>query len=276
MSQRTMEAHYRPNRALTQAVGLAAYNCGYAESAGRDSFFEHQKSLVWRLLGDTPIDRDATVVDVGCGIGGPIGWIAGRFHPRRAVGLEYLWSSVRSAGAESEMNGTDPRFVQGDAHTLPLADESVDVVFNLESALHYRDKRQFLSECHRVLKPGGTLCLGDITTNDKSAFAPIRWLNGLSSQFNCNVYLWSGRDYTDAFEAMGFEQQRHEEASAPIAAALRDGRLEIRRIGWLRSRGFRGRRLLLGLIESQLRAGRLTYDLFQVRKPGPNTEEHNG
>lgn len=266
MSQKTMEAHYRPNRALTDAAGLAAYNCGYAEEPGKGSFYEHQKALVWRLLGDTPIGPDATVLDVGCGIGGPLTWIMDRHHPGRAIGLEYLWSSVRSARERAGENGRAPVYLQGDAHKLPLADGSVDLVFNLESALHYPDKPAFLAECRRVLRPGGWLCLGDITTGQSTFFGPVKWLNSLTTQFNCNVHLWSGREYVDALSALGFTVHRHEEASGPIAAALRDGRTELGRIGWLRSRGFRGRRVLLGVIESQLRAGRLTYDLFAARR----------
>ena len=264
MSQRTMEAHYRPNWELTQAHGLTGYNCGYAERRGAASFDEHQKALVWRLLGDTPIDASTTVLDVGCGIGGPSGWIKQRFGPGRVIGLEYLESSVRAAAQRCSSQPERPTFLQGDAHALPLGDATVDVIFNLESALHYADKDGFIGECARVLKPDGRLCLGDITTSHKLLFAPVELLNKLPSQFNSNVHLWSATDYKAAFRRHGFEILRHEEASAPIADSLADGLAEIKRRGWRASRGFRGRTGFLGMLKFLLRNRLLTYDLFRT------------
>lgn len=266
MSQRTLEAHYRPNWNLVQAHGLSGYNCGYADERGRESFNEHQHNLVWRLIGDVPIGPDATVLDVGCGIGGPAGWIAERFHPRRLIGVEYLWSSVSAAEARANRQDARPTFVQGDAQKLPLADASVDVVFNLESALHYPDKRRFIAECRRVLKPGGVLCLGDITTNQKWFFAPIRLMNGLPSQFNSNIRLWSPRDYRRAFDAESLELFRHEEASRQVADSLADGIAEIMNRGLSAAHGYRARFFYLAFLEKLLRAGLLRYDLFAVRR----------
>jgi len=264
MSQRTMQAHYRPNWLLTQAHGLAAYNCGYSEGPRPGPFDKNQQALVWRLLGDTPLNADTVVLDVGSGIGGPAGWIHHRYKPGRVIGVEYLAFSVRTA--ERQWNGESQRpvFIQGDAHRLPVADESVDVLFNLESALHYADKDAFLGECRRVLKPGGTLCLGDITTTRKRLFAPLMMLNGLPSQFNTNIYLWSCEDYKAAFERHGFEMTVHEDASAPIARSLTGGIAEVKQRGWRASKGFRGRTALLALIEYLLRKHHLAYDLFRA------------
>ena len=266
MSQRTMEAHYLPNWKIAQAHGLTGYNCGYAKTRNPASIDEHQQTLVWQLLGDTPIDADAAVLDVGCGIGGPSGWIMERYKPRRVIGLEYLGVSVQAAGRHWRGHDWRPVFVQGDAHRLPLADGSVDVVFNLESALHYADKDAFIGECHRILKPGGRLCLGDITTNRKFLFAPVEWLNWLPSQFNSNVHLWSGAEYKAAFRRHGFELLHHEEASQPIADSLADGLKEIKKRGWRASRGFRGRAAFLATLKSLLRQRLLTYDLFRASR----------
>lgn len=266
MSQRTLEAHYRPNWEIAQAHGLTGYNCGYAERRGCGTFSEHQESLVWRLLGDTCLDGTATVFDVGCGIGGPSGWIFKRYRPSRIIGLDYLGSNVQAAEQRWQGRADRPVFLQGDAHQLPLGDASVDVVFNLESALHYADKNAFISECRRILKPGGTLCLGDITTYKKFFFAPVTLLNKLPSQFNSNVHLWSGKDYKAAFRRHGFELLRHEEASGPIADALADGLQEIKRYGWRGSRGFRGRTMFLCALQFLLKKRLLNYDLFRARR----------
>jgi len=267
MSQQTMEAHYAPNWRLTQAHGLLGYNCGYAESPGCASFNEHQQSLVWQLLGDAPVTPAATVLDVGCGIGGPSGWMFERFRPRRLIGLEYLASSAAAAEGRWAGHAPRPRFVQGDAHRLPLANNSVDVIFNLESALHYRDKDAFLTQCARVLRPGGVLCLGDITSNLDIVFQPIKFLNKLPTEHNPNVFLWSTEEYESAFERLGLEPLWYEEASRHVAMSLADGRRELNRLGFFKTLGFRKRMFFLEILEDMLQGAELRYDLFRVRKP---------
>lgn len=263
-----MEAHYRPNWELTQAYGLLGYNCGYARASGVESFDEHQKSLVWQLLGDVVINPHSTVLDVGSGIGGPAGWIFQKYHPQRLVGVEYLGTSVQAANGRFKDKTERPFFVQGDAHNLPLPNESVDVIFNLESALHYRDKDKFISECRRVLKPGGTLCLGDITTSKKWLFAPVMLMNKLPSQFNSNVHLWSVADYKNAFRRHDFELHRHEDAARPIARSIDEGLAEIKQRGWSATRGFRGRIGFMAVLAKLLRFKLLGYDLFRARPRG--------
>lgn len=267
MSQQTMEAHYAPNWRLTQAHGLLGYNCGYAESPGCATFDEHQQALVWQLLGDTPITSATTILDVGCGIGGPSGWMFHRFQPRRLIGLEYLATSAAAAEGRWANHAPRPWFTQGDAHDLPFADNSIDVIFNLESALHYRDKDAFLAQCARVLRPGGVLCLGDITNNLEVVFQPIKFLNKLPTEHNPNVYLWSTEQYENAFERVGLEPLWYEEASRHVAHSLADGRRELNRLGFFKTLGFRKRMFFLEILEDMLQGAELRYDLFRVRKP---------
>jgi ubiquinone/menaquinone biosynthesis C-methylase UbiE len=266
MPRQALDVFYEPNLNLTQAHGLLGYNAGYAEVAGRDSFDQHQKDLVWKLLGDLPIGPDSTVVDVGCGIGGPTGWIFERYRPARLVGVEYCWSSVRAAERRWADASRRPYFIRGDAHSLPLAAASVDVIFNLESALHYRDKRQFLSECRRVLKPGGRLCLGDITTRRKTLFAGMRLLDRFNSQFSTHARLWATTDYLRTLESLGLRLLRHDEVSRQAARSLNDGLTAVSKVGWHGARGYRGRFFYLKAMEWLLRRHWLTYDLFAAAK----------
>ncbi|RIK63013.1 MAG: hypothetical protein DCC65_16585 [Planctomycetota bacterium] len=266
MSQQNLDVFYEPNLRLTRAYGLLGYNAGYAEVVGRDSFDQHQKDLVWRLLGDVRIGPESTVIDVGCGIGGPSGWIFDRYGPARLIGVEYCPTSVRAAEQRWAGQVRRPYFLQGDAHRLPLADESVDVIFNLESALHYADKRKFISECKRVLKPGGTLCLGDICTEHRRFFALIGLLNRIRTQFSTHASLWSAARYIDTFGSLGLSLLRHEDVSRQSADSLHDGLTDIGRRGWGAARGFRGRFFYLCFVEKLLRRRWLTYDLFAVVK----------
>ncbi len=50
---------------------------------------------------------------------------------------------------------------RGDAEHLPFERESFDVVLNVESSHCYPSMKQFLSEAHRVLRPGGHFAHAD-------------------------------------------------------------------------------------------------------------------
>ena len=50
-------------------------------------------------------------------------------------------------------------FQVADALRMPFADNSFDLVWSLESGEHMPDKRQFVSELTRVVKPGGRVII---------------------------------------------------------------------------------------------------------------------
>lgn len=258
MSRAALEAAYKPSWDLARRVGLRALNCGYRVGPAGDVAGD-QQALVWRLLAHTPIGRDSTVLDVGCGIGGPATWIFERHAPRQLIGLDLCGSSVHTANELWTSRSPRPVFIQADAHRLPVRTARVDVVFNCESALHYADKRAFLAECRRVLKPGGHLCLGDITAPSPWAWKlPGRWARP-------PYYLWSSRRYRRELAAAGFEIVNHEEASDHVASALRHGLRELaggRMAGT--SRLWR-RRFTLRALAILLWRKALTYDLFTAR-----------
>jgi ubiquinone/menaquinone biosynthesis C-methylase UbiE len=62
------------------------------------------------------------------------------------------------------------RFQVADAHQLPFADNTFDAVVNIESAQHYSDVHRFLSEVHRVLKPGGHLLISYFEDPDQGVY----------------------------------------------------------------------------------------------------------
>src|SRR3569833_4715162 len=61
--------------------------------------------------------------------------------------------------------------LHGNLATLPLADESVDVVVNFQVIEHLWDQAQFVGECIRVLRPGGVLLM---STPNRITFSPGR------------------------------------------------------------------------------------------------------
>lgn len=99
------------------------------------------------------------VLEVGSGRGGGANHIAKTFHPASYTGLDLAQSAVDLANKIHKTPNL--KFIQGSAESIPLRDNSIDVVVNVESSHAYGLVDKFLSEVKRVLKPGGYLLLVD-------------------------------------------------------------------------------------------------------------------
>jgi ubiquinone/menaquinone biosynthesis C-methylase UbiE len=99
------------------------------------------------------------VLEVGSGRGGGAKYVAGTFQPASYVGMDIAQSAVDLSNKIHPLPNL--RFIQGSAESIPLADNSIDVVLNVESCHAYGSVDKFLSEVKRVLKPGGYLLLVD-------------------------------------------------------------------------------------------------------------------
>lgn len=104
------------------------------------------------------INADCTVLDVGCGVGGPACHLA-RVTGARIRGLTPNPAQLAIARASAQRQSLAPRvaFDLGDASRLPYPDNSFDVVLFFESACHFADRARFFAEAWRVLRPGGRL-----------------------------------------------------------------------------------------------------------------------
>ena len=105
-----------------------------------------------------------TVLDIGSGSGTDVLLAAEAVGPAgQVIGLDLtpamlakLGTSVASAGAPNV------RLLAGNAESLPLPDDSVDVVTSNGVLNLVPDKRAAFAEIHRVLRPGGRLQVADI------------------------------------------------------------------------------------------------------------------
>jgi ubiquinone/menaquinone biosynthesis C-methylase UbiE len=103
--------------------------------------------------------KGKSVLEVGSGRGGGAKYVAGSFQPASYTGMDIAQSAVDLSNRIHLLPNL--RFIQGSAENIPLADNSVDVVLNVESCHAYGSVDNFLSEVKRVLKPGGYLLLVD-------------------------------------------------------------------------------------------------------------------
>jgi ubiquinone/menaquinone biosynthesis C-methylase UbiE len=106
--------------------------------------------------------RRLSLLDIGCGTGRFLHFVKQAWPRIPALGLDMSEAYVRHARRQLT-RGPRTRFLVGKAEALPVPDNSQDAVTSifLFHELPPRVRRLVLSECARVLKPGGRLVLVD-------------------------------------------------------------------------------------------------------------------
>lgn len=109
-----------------------------------------------QLSGLTNLD---SILDIGCGTGELLFQLQSRIDADLVV-LD-LSSNMLKIARQKLGNNVELR--QGDAENLPWEAGSFDLICCTLSFHHYPQPKQTVAEMRRVLKPGGTLLLADIT-----------------------------------------------------------------------------------------------------------------
>ena len=145
-------------------------------------------AVEWSLSVGNPVRyaflrRGETVLDVGSGGGIDTILAAHRVGPEgKAIGLDILDEMCERGRRHAAEGGVEgwTEFVTGEMEDIPLPDESIDVVISNGVLNLSARKSRALAEMFRLLKPGGRICMADLTVegelppeiaNDQSAWA---------------------------------------------------------------------------------------------------------
>jgi SAM-dependent methyltransferase len=114
-------------------------------------WFQARNALIlWAL--DTYAPRARSFLEIGCGTGFVLAGV-GRARPDiRLTGSELFTAGLRYAAERVP----DADLVQMDARRIPYEDE-FDAIGGFDVLEHVDDDEGVLAECHRALRPGGTL-----------------------------------------------------------------------------------------------------------------------
>src|SRR5450756_829143 len=145
------------------------------------------------------------VLDLGSGGGIDVLLSARRVGPTgKAYGLDMTDEMLALANENKRKAGAENvEFLKGEIESIPLPDNTVDVVISNCAINLSADKDRVLHEAFRVLKPGGRLAASDVVTRGE-----------IAPEVRQSVLLWVGciagaleeNDYRAKLAAAGFEQ----------------------------------------------------------------------
>jgi SAM-dependent methyltransferase len=138
---------------VARVVGMPDHTWFYW--TGRESVREIERTLA---IVDRSLDSFESILDFGCGCGRMLLWMEELARTRMLHGTDIDaeaigWCREHIPYAKLSVNASDP--------PLPFGDGAFDLIFNHSVFTHIDERRQdaWLTELHRVTRPGGFLIL---------------------------------------------------------------------------------------------------------------------
>ena len=100
------------------------------------------------------------LAEIGCGQGAGGLFLVEYFKPRSYIGIDLSEKAIAFCQRHSQLPNI--QWMQGSSDKLPIPDESIDVVINIESSHIYPSMTGFVSEVQRILRPNGYMAFADL------------------------------------------------------------------------------------------------------------------
>ena len=154
--------HFHTGRFLADRLKYPADQVEALPDSAVESFAGVGNPFTWGEL-----KAGETVLDLGSGAGFDALLAATMVGPSgHVMGVDMTPSMVEKSNRNAATLGLDNvAFCEGYLESLPIADDSVDVVISNGVLNLCPDKAAALAETHRVLKPGGRMQMSDIVVS---------------------------------------------------------------------------------------------------------------
>ena len=193
LSQLTRQ-HYEKNEAgdgLVSKVSniLNSLPQGAADSlqlAGLDQFHVMGLAATEQLAQLAGIQREATILDAGSGLGGPSRYLASTYGCR-VIGVDLSPSYVAVAQLLAQRTRMDSlvSYEVGDLSALPFPDNRFDALWTQHVVMNIPERERLYREFRRVLKSGGKLAFYDVLATDANLkpHFPVPWAEKADTSF---------------------------------------------------------------------------------------------
>lgn len=124
------------------------------------------------LLENIPMKQQAKVLDLGFGTGFPLIELSQRFGSNSIIyGVDIWQEAIDRCSEKIDVLGlTNIKILNESAEHIQLKDKSIDLITSNLGINNFDNQAKVLSECYRVLKNEGSLC---ITTNPIGTFKEL-------------------------------------------------------------------------------------------------------
>ncbi|MEX1258892.1 MAG: arsenite methyltransferase [Gemmatimonadota bacterium] len=150
------------------------------------------------------LNEGEVVLDLGSGGGIDVLLSAKRVGPTgKAYGLDMTDEMLALARKNAAAAGaTNVEFLKGDIESIPLPNESVDVIISNCVINLSTDKRQVLQEAFRVLKPGGRFAVSDVVVRGE---IPTEVRRSMELWVGCVAGALEEKEFEGLLREVGFE-----------------------------------------------------------------------
>jgi len=146
------------------------------------------------------------VLEVGSGLGGCCLIIAGERGAKRVHGLDVEPIVIERALVLAAQAGLEGRisFQNVEPGPLPVTPGSFDVIFSKDAFCHIEDKELLYSELFRILRPGGSIAIGDWLVRSEEAYSAA--MEAFIESTGLSLFMDSLTGVRKKLQEVGFEE----------------------------------------------------------------------
>lgn len=183
------------------AAGMVEESLDPDVLAPMDEFHIGGRAATVALFDQVTVLPDASLLDIGSGIGGPARFVA-RAQACRVTGVDLTDEYVELATLLTQRCALADRveFRHASALALPFELETFDGAYQLHVGMNIADKTALAIEVHRVLRPGSFYAIYDVmATGEDPLTYPVPWASTAETSFVAPPEV-----YREALVAAGF------------------------------------------------------------------------
>jgi len=215
-SLQTLNEHYnQPDldqkiKTAFETIGKNIEDLTRADIAALDEFHIRGREATRELAGLAGFRQGTSVLDLGCGVGGPARTLAAEFGCR-VTGIDLIEEYCKAAEMLTEKVGLSEEvtFQTGDITDLSFDNDCFDAAWTQHITMNIEDKPRLFAEIQRVLKPGGSYALYEVCAGTTgSPHLPVPWAGSEAINF-----LVPPEDLLGFLQSAGFRQQVWQDVS---------------------------------------------------------------